>query len=93
MKHRNHYPASLVALLAFASTIQAEPTNDPCRAGVTLEVSGGTEPTFHWAAACPVQQIIVENNWANKDSWVITAESNVIEPDVVYGRTPQVAVE
>jgi hypothetical protein len=70
-----------------------EQVNERCRAGVKLSVSGGNNPIFDWPADCAVHQLIVEDDWTNRNSWAIEAERNGIRPAIVYGQVPEGAQE
>lgn len=68
------------------------PASRVCPDNVVIRVESGDETTIKWWPACSVSKVIVlDENEMSK--WFIAADGNSIEPGVVYGVTPDCAVE
>ncbi len=85
----------LSAWIALACSSDPAGPDDPipaCTGPVTIEVSGGTSPTFDWTPRCRLFFVLVESGAA--DQWIVLSEgTNAISPPVRYGEIPAGAIE
>jgi hypothetical protein len=58
-----------------------------CPDNVVVEVGDGPYPEITWSPPCAIAQIIVDSD-AYGVQWYVTADGNLIEPDVSFGTTP-----
>lgn len=59
-----------------------------CTGDVSIQVSGGTEPTFSWTPACRLSFVLVEPADSGRDLWGVGRRTNRIAPGVRYGVVP-----
>jgi hypothetical protein len=78
--------AGLAAVAACGGSGSVAPM---CTGAISIQVSGGTKPSFSWTPVCAATGIIVvEPAASGPPAWSLFGPSTGIRPPVVYGSSP-----